>query len=78
VWTEIRLGGKGIMPTCYKCGKKENAMKCVCDVCMDKPIEEIDKLIRQIEMEKHCLTRQEDIRYLDGQIEILLILRGKL
>lgn len=22
------------MPTCYKCGKHENAMKCICDECI--------------------------------------------
>ena len=22
------------MPTCYKCGKRENAMKCICDECI--------------------------------------------
>ena len=65
------------MPVCYKCGKKENAMKCVCDVCMDKPIEEIDKLIRQLDSEKQCVD-EEDKKYFDIQIQTLLILRGKL
>ena len=66
------------MAKCYKCGKTENTMRCICEDCIKNPIEEIDKMIRQLEMEKCCLTRQEDLRYLDGQIEIVLILRGKL
>ena len=65
------------MPTCYKCGKRENAMKCVCDVCMDKPIEEIDKLIRQLDSEKQCVY-EEYKKHFDIQIQALLILRGKL
>jgi len=66
------------MAKCYKCGKKENAMKCVCNDCTEIPCNEIDKLIRQIALEKECVSREEDKYYLDGQIQILLILRGKL
>lgn len=65
------------MPVCYNCGKKENAMKCVCNDCMDKPIAEIDKLIRQLDSEKQCVD-EESKKYFDIQIQALLILRGKL
>lgn len=66
------------MPICMKCGKKENAMKCICEDCTEKAFMEIDKLVRQVEMEKGCVTKLEDKHYLDGQIQILLILRNKL
>lgn len=66
------------MPICIKCGKKENAMKCICNDCTETPCNEIDKLIRQIAGEKECVSRGEDKYYLDGQVQILLILRGKL
>ncbi len=66
------------MPVCYNCGKRENAMKCMCEECAKAPANEIDKLIRQIALEEECVSREEDKRYLDGQVQILLILRGKL
>lgn len=65
------------MAKCYKCGKKENAMKCVCNDCVDKPIEEIDKLIRQLDSEKQCVYGEYK-KHFDIQIQALLILRGKL
>ena len=52
-------------------------MKCVCNDCIDKPIEEIDKLIRQLDSEKQCVE-EECKKYFDIQIQALLILRGKL
>jgi hypothetical protein len=65
------------MPVCYKCGRKENAMKCACEDCINKPIAEIDKLIRQLDSEKQCV-RGQDEKFFDNQIQALLILRGKL
>ena len=40
------------MAKCYKCGKSEVAMKCICNDCTETPCNEIDKLIRQIALEK--------------------------
>ena len=71
------------MPVCYKCGRKENAMKCACEDCINKPIEEIDKLIRQLDSEKQCVEEDNgsaEIDELDPQdlmMEKLLKARKK-
>ena len=34
-------------------------MKCICNDCTETPCNEIDKLIRQIALEKECVSREE-------------------
>lgn len=49
------------MPTCYKCGKRENSMKCICDDC----IRPITAKMSKTELEGTIRTTQEEIDRLE-------------